>query len=239
MDQWSQNWALLFLPTWSLLSHAHMHTYTHVSSSGRDDRLGKNKKTGKVEWSKWTRMLLDTQHFIRHPASYKPFILELILELMSTALLSTPIPNVHTYTHTRTLTTAEVFNPELSHVGTLMRHNRNNHKSNVTRRSWWLQRGAFSKSLSISAVIVRQKRGEDCDFYNGDTCKVSLVPDAESFGLLDVEEGRFNLWFVAFAVWGGEPTAVNVWVLLLKLKQTQETYDWVTAFSHPRPWGSE
>ena len=47
---------------------------------------------------------------------------------------------------------------------------------------------------------MQQKQGEDCDFYNGDTCKVSLVPDAESFGFLDVEEGRFNLWFVAFAV---------------------------------------
>ena len=124
---------------------------------------------------------------------------------------------MYTHTHTHTLSTVEVFNPELTHVGTLMRHNRNNHKSNVT--SWWLQRGAFSKSLSISAVIVQWKQGKDCDFYNGDTCKISLVPDAESFGLLDVEEGRFNLWFVAFTVWGGEPTTVDVWVLLLKLKQ--------------------
>lgn len=29
---------------------------------------------------------------------------------------------------------------------------------------------------------------------------VSLVPDAESFGLLDVEEGRFNLWLVVVLV---------------------------------------
>ncbi len=29
---------------------------------------------------------------------------------------------------------------------------------------------------------------------------VGLVPDAESFGLLDVEERRFNLWLVVFPV---------------------------------------
>lgn len=49
------------------------------------------------------------------------------------------------------------------------------------------------------------------------------VPDAESFGLPDVEEWRFNLWFVvslALSVWGGESLPVDVWVLLLKLRRT-------------------
>lgn len=52
------------------------------------------------------------------------------------------------------------------------------------------------------------------------TCTVSLVSDAERFGLPDVEEGRFNLWLVGhlFPVAGGEPTAVDVWVLFLKLQ---------------------
>lgn len=48
------------------------------------------------------------------------------------------------------------------------------------------------------------------------------VPDAESFGLLDVEEWRFDLWFVvslALSVRGGESLPVDVWVLLLKLFQ--------------------
>lgn len=32
------------------------------------------------------------------------------------------------------------------------------------------------------------------------SCLVGLVPDAESFGFLDVEEWRFNLWLVVFPV---------------------------------------
>lgn len=51
---------------------------------------------------------------------------------------------------------------------------------------------------------------------------VSLVPDAESFGLPDAEERRFNLWLIVglvILVCEGEPTTVDVWVLLLKLKQ--------------------
>lgn len=53
---------------------------------------------------------------------------------------------------------------------------------------------------------------------------VSLVPDAESFGLLDAEERRFNLWFIVglvILVRGGEPTTVDVWILFLELKQRQ------------------
>lgn len=44
----------------------------------------------------------------------------------------------------------------------------------------------------------------------------ALVPDAENFGFLDVEERRFNLWLV-FPVRGREATTVDVWVQLLKL----------------------
>lgn len=62
------------------------------------------------------------------------------------------------------------------------------------------KRSEFYKSLNVSAVIVQQKWHKDCGFYNGDTWMVSLVPDAESFGFLDVEEGRFNLWLVVFPV---------------------------------------
>lgn len=50
---------------------------------------------------------------------------------------------------------------------------------------------------------------------------MGLVPDAESFGLPDVEERRFDLWLVfSLAVGGGEALTVDVWVLLLKLKHT-------------------
>lgn len=50
---------------------------------------------------------------------------------------------------------------------------------------------------------------------------VGLVPDAEYFGLLDAEQRRFNLWLV-YLLWGGKPSAVDVWVQLLKLNTEKE-----------------
>lgn len=61
-----------------------------------------------------------------------------------------------------------------------------------------------------------------------------LVPDAEYFGLLDVEERGFNLWLVKL-LWGGKPSTVDVWVQLLKLSTKKETQDrhpassWITS----------
>lgn len=57
----------------------------------------------------------------------------------------------------------------------------------------------FSKSLSIHAVIVQKTNDKNCDFHNN-TLMVKLVPDAESFGLLDAKEGGFYLWLAVFLV---------------------------------------
>lgn len=67
---------------------------------------------------------------------------------------------------------------------------------------------------------MQQHAHQACDFSHDDICLVGLVPDAESFGLLDVEEWGFNLWLVVvFPTCGREPATVDLWVQLLKLKQ--------------------
>lgn len=38
------------------------------------------------------------------------------------------------------------------------------------------------------------------DLYSGGVSVLCLVPDAKSFGLFDVEEGRFDLWFARLLV---------------------------------------
>lgn len=78
----------------------------------------------------------------------------------------------------------------------------------------------FSNVLLGVQCLCRRTGSKDVGFYNGD----GLVPDAENFGLLDAEESRFNLRLIVglvILVCGGEPTTVDVWVLFLKLKQTQ------------------
>lgn len=57
----------------------------------------------------------------------------------------------------------------------------------------------------------------ECSFLN------SLAPDAESFAFLDGEEGGLDLWFtvrLVFSCRGCKTSLVNVWILLLELKQT-------------------
>lgn len=59
---------------------------------------------------------------------------------------------------------------------------------------------------------------------------VRSVPDAEHSGLLDAQQRRFNLWLI-YLLWGGKPSAVDVWVQLLKLntEKKKKPQDWLSA----------
>lgn len=79
----------------------------------------------------------------------------------------------------------------------------------------------------------------NCGSKNNDICTLSSAPDAENFGLPDAEEGRFDLWLVAFLAGGREATAVDIWVLLLKL-ETKLKVTFPLSFAHVsvRTWPS-
>lgn len=119
---------------------------------------------------------------------------------------------------------------------THIKPNSNNSIPNVTLL--WAAKGKNTFSDLQSGVSYQcswtGREQRECSFYS------LLVPDAESFGLLDVEEWSFNLWLVvslALSFWGGESTPVDVWVLLLKLRRAKWLFAEPTDVWHF--WGCE
>ncbi|KAF0041778.1 hypothetical protein F2P81_005310 [Scophthalmus maximus] len=81
----------------------------------------------------------------------------------------------------------------------------------------------FKPSVSERIIAAVINAVDDAVDFPADAAFGS-VPDAESFGLLDVEQRRFNLWLVvSLALAVRAPATVDVRILLLKLRGHVET----------------